>query len=279
MDLDYSDVGWFALEKNQDLSFVFEIASKCCISVAFVDYEGYPISSKGFLPTVVDIMVMWNNLPFTIQFSSLTDKVSVFPLPSAWPHPIYLDSWASHPGSLCNIVLYSPGVFFHIQTQPQQGGFPLWPSLFILPGTISLLLPVAYWTPTDLKSSSCSVISSCLFILFMGFSRLEYWSGLPFPSTVDHVLSELSAMTCPSWVALHAWLRASLSYTRLWSMWCFWLAFSAYGFHAGGGGITVLAPSVCPLMDEDKRFVQTSWREGLAMGETRTCSGGQGRAP
>ena len=28
----------------------------------------------------------------------------------------------------------------------------------------------------------------CLFILFMGFSRQEYWSGLPFPSPVDHIL-------------------------------------------------------------------------------------------
>ena len=41
------------------------------------------------------------------------------------------------------------------------------------------------------------------FILFMGFSREEYWSGLPFPFPVDHVLSELSTMTCPSSVALH----------------------------------------------------------------------------
>ena len=52
-------------------------------------------------------------------------------------------------------------------------------------------------------SSSFSVISFCLFILFMGFSRKEYWSSLPFPSPVDHVLSELSTMTCLSWVALH----------------------------------------------------------------------------
>ena len=43
----------------------------------------------------------------------------------------------------------------------------------------------------------------CLFILFMGFSRQGYWSGLPFPSPMDHVLSELSSMTCPAWVALH----------------------------------------------------------------------------
>ena len=37
----------------------------------------------------------------------------------------------------------------------------------------------------------------------MGFSQQEYWSGLPFPSPVDHILLELSTMTCPSWVALH----------------------------------------------------------------------------
>ena len=37
----------------------------------------------------------------------------------------------------------------------------------------------------------------------MGFSMQEYWSGLPFPSPVDHILSELSTMTCPPWVALH----------------------------------------------------------------------------
>ena len=39
--------------------------------------------------------------------------------------------------------------------------------------------PAAYWAPTDLGRSSFSVPSFCLFILFMGFSRQEYWSGLP----------------------------------------------------------------------------------------------------
>ena len=63
--------------------------------------------------------------------------------------------------------------------------------------------PVAHWARIDLGSSSFSVLSFCLFILFMGFSRQEYRSGLPFPSPVDHVLSELSTMTRPSWVALH----------------------------------------------------------------------------
>ena len=57
-DLDYCDIEWFALEMNRDHSVTFEIASKYCISDSFVDPDGYSISSKGFLPTVVDIMVI-----------------------------------------------------------------------------------------------------------------------------------------------------------------------------------------------------------------------------
>ena len=47
---------WFALEMNRDHSIIFEIASMYCISDSFVDYEGYSISSKEFLPTLVDII-------------------------------------------------------------------------------------------------------------------------------------------------------------------------------------------------------------------------------
>ena len=43
---------------NRDDAVVFEIASKYCISDSFVHYDGYSISSKGFLPTVIDIMVI-----------------------------------------------------------------------------------------------------------------------------------------------------------------------------------------------------------------------------
>ena len=53
-DLDYCDTEWFALEII--LSFL-----RLHPSTAFrtlVDYEGYSISSKAFLPTVVDIMVI-----------------------------------------------------------------------------------------------------------------------------------------------------------------------------------------------------------------------------
>ena len=58
IDLDYYDIEWFALEVNRDHSVVFETASKYCISDSFVDYDGHSISSKGFLPTVGDIMVI-----------------------------------------------------------------------------------------------------------------------------------------------------------------------------------------------------------------------------
>ena len=43
----------------------------------------------------------------------------------------------------------------------------------------------------------------CLFMLFMGFWQQEYWSGVPSPRPVDHVLSEVSAVTRPSRLTLH----------------------------------------------------------------------------
>ena len=58
VDLDYRDIEWFALETNRDPSVAFEIASKYCISDSLVDYDGYSISSKGFLPAVIDITVI-----------------------------------------------------------------------------------------------------------------------------------------------------------------------------------------------------------------------------
>ena len=58
IDLDYCDTEWFALETNRDHSVIFEIASKYCILDSFVDYDGYSISSKGFLPAVLDVKVI-----------------------------------------------------------------------------------------------------------------------------------------------------------------------------------------------------------------------------
>ena len=127
--------------------------------------------------------------------------------------------------------------------------------------------PEAYWAPTHLGSSSFNVLCFCLFILFMGFSRQEYWISLAFPSSVDHILSELSVMTCPSWVALH---RMAHSFPELdkavvhviRSVSFLWLWFQ----------------SVCHLMEKDKRLMEASWWEKLTEGEPEFCSDGWGHA-
>ena len=58
IDMDYCDTEWFTLEINRYHSVVFEFlkcSTKYCISDSFV---GYSISSKGFLLTLVDTMVI-----------------------------------------------------------------------------------------------------------------------------------------------------------------------------------------------------------------------------
>ena len=54
---------------------------------------------------------------------------------------------------------------------------------------------VLEWAAIAFSITVGQKLSFCLFILFMGFSRQEYWSGLPFPSPVDHILSELSTIS------------------------------------------------------------------------------------
>ena len=71
--------------------------------------------------------------------------------------------------------------------------------------------PVVYWAHTDLRSSSFSVISFCLFILFMVFSRQEYWSGLPFPSPGPSF-----CQTSPPWPVHLGWPHVAwLGFTEL----------------------------------------------------------------
>ena len=55
--MDHRDIEWFAFETNRNHSVIFEIAPKYCILDSSVDYDGYSIFSKVFLPTVIDIVV------------------------------------------------------------------------------------------------------------------------------------------------------------------------------------------------------------------------------
>ena len=58
----------------------------------------------------------------------------------------------------------------------------------------------------------------------------DYLSGLPFPSPVDHILSDLSTMTCLSWVAPQAWLSFIELDKAVVLVWLDWLVFCDYGF-------------------------------------------------
>ena len=86
--------------------------------------------------------------------------------------------------------------------------FFLWLHPFILSGVISPWSPVAYWAPTDLGSSSFSILSFCLFILF---SRQECWS-------VCHSLLQWTTFcqTSPPWPTHLGWPhKAWLSFIEL----------------------------------------------------------------
>ena len=91
------------------------------------------------------------------------------------------------------------------------------------------------------------ILSFCLFILFMGFSRQEHWSGLPFPSPVDHILSDLFTMTCPSWVAPRAWLSFIELDKAVVLVWWEWLVFCEYGFSVSALWCPLATPTICYL--------------------------------
>ena len=122
-------------------------------------------------------------MPIPVHFSSLIPKMSMFTLAisclTTSNLPWFMDLTFQVPMQYCSLqhqtLLLSP-VTSTVGYSFCFGSIPLF--------FLELFLhwsPVAYWAPTDLGSLSFSVLSFCLFILFMGFSRQEYWSGLPFP--------------------------------------------------------------------------------------------------
>ena len=132
------------------------------------------------------------------------------------------------------------------------------PELFLYLST------VAYWVLTDLGSSSFRVLSFYLFILSIRFSRQGYWSGLPFPSPVDHILSELSTMTCPSWVALQGMAHSFIELDKAMVYVIRFVSFLWLWF------------SVCLPSDKDKRLMKASCWDRLTVGDTGSYSDGWG---
>ena len=153
-----------------------------------------------------------------VHFSSLIPNMLIFLLAisclttSNFPWFVFLRFQI--PMKYCSLHLWT----FTTRCIHNWASFLLWPSCFIFLELLVFALcfsPVAYWTPSNLGGSSSDIISFWLFLLFMGFSRQEYWSGLPFHSTLKHILSKLFIMICPSWVALHGMAH---SFTELYKL-------------------------------------------------------------
>ena len=161
---------------KRDHSVIFEIASKYWISDSFVDHDSYSVSSKEFLPTIVDIMVILVKFTIPVHFSLLIPKMSIFTLAISClitsNLPWFMDRTTQVPMQYCSLqhqtLLPSPVT----STTGYCFCFGSIPSFFL-----ELFLhwsPVAYWARTDLGSSSFSILSFCLFTLFMGFVRHLY---------------------------------------------------------------------------------------------------------
>jgi len=84
--------------------------------------------------------------------------------------------------------------------------FLLWLYPFILSGVISPLISssiLGTYRPGEFLFQYPIILP---FHTVHGVLKAKIQSGLPFPSPVDHILSDLSTMTRPSWVAPQAWL-------------------------------------------------------------------------
>ena len=147
--------------------------------------------------------MIWIKFTISVHFSSLIPKLSMFTLAISclttsnllW----FIDLTFQVPMQYCSLQHWTLLLSSVTSTTGCCFCFGSIPSFFL-----ELFLhwsPAAYWAPTDLGNLSFSVLSFCFSYGSWGFSRQECWSGLPIPSPVDHILSELSTMTRLSWVA------------------------------------------------------------------------------
>ena len=183
------------------LSF-FEIAPSYSISDSFVDYEGYSISSKGFLPTVADIMVIWVKFAHPVHFSSLIPKMLMFT--PAFSHlttfnlPWLMDLTFQVPMRYCSLQHWT------LLPSPVTSTAGL---CFLFGSVSSFFLELYLYFRSILGTCQPGeFIFQChIFLPFHTLhgvlkARILKWFAIPFSSGPR--LSELSTMTCPSWVAL-----------------------------------------------------------------------------
>ena len=187
---------------NRGHSAVYEITSKYCIWDSFVDCDGYSISSKGVLPTLVDIMVIWIKYIHSSLCSSLIPKMSTFTLAvsclTTSTLPWFMDLTFQVPRQHCSLQYWT----LLLSPVPYTTGYCFYfgsiPSFFL-----ELFLhwsPVAYWAPTYLGSSSFNVLS-------FSFSYCKWGSQGKNTEVVCHSLLQWTTFcqNSPPWPVCLRW--------------------------------------------------------------------------
>ena len=158
---------------NQDHSLTFEVVPKHCILDSFVDYEGYSISSKGFLLTAVDIIAI------LIKFT----HSKPFYFTDSWD--VDLHSFHLQLGDVHFALIRGPKIPMQYCSSQHQSllsppdtstteccfalAQPFFLSFFFFHLIALCSSPLAHWTLSDLGGSFSGIMSFSLFILFMGF--------------------------------------------------------------------------------------------------------------
>ena len=171
---------------NRNDSVIFEIASKYCISDSLVDYDDYSISSKGFLPTVVDIMVVCLKFSHSSPFSSLISKMLMFTLAISCltTSKFALIHGPNIPGSYA-VLFFTASVFVSITSHIHNWVlFLLWLHLFILSGVMSSLISssiLGTYRPGEFIFQ-CSIFLPFHTVDGVLKARILKWFAIPFSS-------------------------------------------------------------------------------------------------
>ena len=209
IDLDYCDIEWFALEMKRDHSVTFKIASKYRISDFFVDYDRYSIYSKGFLPTVVDIMFTCIKFTHSSPFY-FTDSyiVNIYSCHLLFDHfQFALIHGPNIPGSYTILLFIASDLSSITSLIHNWELFLLWLCLFNLSGVISPLI-----SSSILGTYRCGefIFQFPIFLPFHTIhaalkARILKWFAIPFssgPHFVRTLHHDQSILDGPTWHGL-----------------------------------------------------------------------------
>ena len=191
--------------------------------------------ATSFLLRILAHSSRYNGLfPIPGHFSSLVPKISMFTLAISClitsNLPWFMDLTFQIPMQYCSLQHQTTFTTRHIHSWVS---FLRWLNCFIPSGVISPLFSSSmsgtYWPGEFIFQ--CHIFLPFHTVQGVLKARILKWLAIPFssgPHFVRTLRHDLSIMVGP------AWHIVSLSYTRLWSLWSFWLVFCDCGFHSGG---------------------------------------------